>query len=254
MGLTIRGHGSSSKNLSGYSLETLVKDIVAFVDAVGPKRVVLVGHSFGGLEIPLASGRLGDRSAGLVFLDAVYDWPAIFDSTAAKVTGMFEVPDTLMNSRQALEDWYRRRDPSTWNAAQEATLRSQTYLKSDGHLGWQMPDELNRRISTLAGVPAAYSEIKVPTLVLWANQTEPGAKSMTDFGFSAADVATWREWASVIDVRNKKHGIEALQKYVPDATIVEVPAPHTLHWYAPAPVIELMNGFLNRLPPAGATR
>ena len=87
VGLTRRGHGSSEKTNPERGLETLVKDEVAFIDATGAKRVILAGHSFAGLEMPLVAEALGDRVAGVVFLDAVYDWPTLFAAPLPSAIG-----------------------------------------------------------------------------------------------------------------------------------------------------------------------
>src|SRR5215216_5564411 len=57
MGLTRRGHGHSDRPNSGYDLEHFVEDIRGFLDEVGIERVILVGHSLAGYEIPLFATR-----------------------------------------------------------------------------------------------------------------------------------------------------------------------------------------------------
>jgi pimeloyl-ACP methyl ester carboxylesterase len=248
MGLTRRGHGSSEKPDSIRDMATLVQDIVAFVDAVGGKRTILVGHSYGGLELPLVAARLADRAAGLIFLDAVYDWASLVTAReSANIGRYFEPPDSIFRSRAGLEAWYRRRDPRTAGPAQLANLRSQTVLGPDGRIGWQLSNELQAQFLKLAGKGADFSGVKVPTLVLWANQTEPLTGSMKSFGYPAADVEIMRNWAEEVDNKHKRDGIAALRRYVPDATVIEMNGPHTLHWSDPTTVVDHMNRFLNRL-------
>ncbi|MEO8450160.1 MAG: alpha/beta hydrolase [Gemmatimonadota bacterium] len=249
MGLTRRNHGASEKPTPGHDLNTLAQDIVAFMDAVGAKRTILVGHSFAGLEMPLVAARAADRVTGIVFLDAVYDWPGLVSSLGDKGIGRyFQLPDSALASREALEDWYRRRDPTTWGAAQAATLRSQTYLGKDGRMAWQLSAAMSAQLPKLNAKPAAFSGIRAPVLALWAKQAEPAAASMKAFGYSASDIELWRKWAAEVDVPNKQRGIEQLKRAVPNATVVEMRAPHTLHWYNPTEVIRLMNRFLSGLP------
>jgi pimeloyl-ACP methyl ester carboxylesterase len=248
MGLTRRGHGASEKVDSGFTIETLVQDIVSFVDAVGAKRVVLVGSSFAGREMPLASSKLGPRAAGIVFIDAVYDWPALARGAGTADFGkFFQPPDSALRSRESLEAWYRRRDPSTWGPAQQANLRSQTYLMPDGRLGWQLPASYGGHLAAIRERAAEFSAISVPSLALWANQGEPVARSLEAAGYSAPDVAQFRKWAAETDVKVKQAGVEALKRAVPTATIVEMEAMHVIHWYDPAAVIREMNRFLDGL-------
>jgi pimeloyl-ACP methyl ester carboxylesterase len=49
LALTLRGHGDSDKPEVGYDLATLAGDVIGFLDALSLERVVLVGHSSGGL-------------------------------------------------------------------------------------------------------------------------------------------------------------------------------------------------------------
>src|SRR5215471_11526696 len=50
-GLTRRGYGHSDKPQTGYDAKTLVEDIHQFLDVKSVKRVILVGHSFAGIEL-----------------------------------------------------------------------------------------------------------------------------------------------------------------------------------------------------------
>ncbi len=49
--IDLKGFGLSDKPETGYSCNELSDDIKAFLDALGFKRAVLIGHSFGGLVI-----------------------------------------------------------------------------------------------------------------------------------------------------------------------------------------------------------
>src|SRR5918996_6133923 len=63
------GHGGSGLGRAEWSLPAFGDDVVAVVDEVGAQRVALVGHSMGGDAIAYAARRLGDRVAGLVWID-----------------------------------------------------------------------------------------------------------------------------------------------------------------------------------------
>ncbi|MFH8798491.1 alpha/beta fold hydrolase [Streptomyces sp. NPDC017936] len=51
-------------------LETHVRDVVEEVGRLGPRDVVLVGHSYSGIPVGLAAERIGDRLRRVVFVDA----------------------------------------------------------------------------------------------------------------------------------------------------------------------------------------
>jgi pimeloyl-ACP methyl ester carboxylesterase len=71
-GLTRRAHGRSDRPATGYDLDTLVEDIRGFMDAVGIKRAVLVGHSLAGFEMALFAKRYPLQVEAIVYLDAIY--------------------------------------------------------------------------------------------------------------------------------------------------------------------------------------
>lgn len=76
--LRAAGHGAHPLTLSGLAekqgvpagQQTHVQDIVDEVERHGLRDVVLVGHSYSGIPTGQAAGRIGDRLAHLVLLDA----------------------------------------------------------------------------------------------------------------------------------------------------------------------------------------
>jgi esterase len=76
MAVTQRGYGASGRAES-YSLEALRDDVFGFADALGLDRFVLMGHSMGGLDLPIPSRPDGELH---------FDWalvPAIFGQLAS---------------------------------------------------------------------------------------------------------------------------------------------------------------------------
>jgi non-heme chloroperoxidase len=73
LGISRRGSGASS-DVPPDSLGQLVDDIVAVLDSLDLPSAVLVGHSFAGTEMALFGETHPDRCAGLVYLDAAYDY------------------------------------------------------------------------------------------------------------------------------------------------------------------------------------
>ncbi|MFJ4856478.1 alpha/beta fold hydrolase [Streptomyces sp. NPDC088730] len=78
-GLRAAGHGAHPVTLTGVGEKrglpagpgTHVADIVDEVERLGLRDVVLVGHSYSGIPVGQAAGRIGDRLARVVFVDAV---------------------------------------------------------------------------------------------------------------------------------------------------------------------------------------
>ena len=79
-GITRRGFGRSSAPISGYLADSLGDDVLAVIDSLAIQRPVLIGHSIAGQELSSIGSRHPERVAGLVYLDAGYQY-AFYDST-----------------------------------------------------------------------------------------------------------------------------------------------------------------------------
>jgi pimeloyl-ACP methyl ester carboxylesterase len=60
LAVNLPGHGGAPGDLAGLTIEACVSSVVAQVQAVGPERVVLVGHSMAGITLPGVAARLGE--------------------------------------------------------------------------------------------------------------------------------------------------------------------------------------------------
>jgi len=68
------GHGESGPGRKEWTIESFGADVAAVVKALGPKRVILIGHSMGG-EVNIEAARLlGGRVLGLVGVDTYRDF------------------------------------------------------------------------------------------------------------------------------------------------------------------------------------
>lgn len=89
--VTLTGVGERSHHLSpSIRLATHIDDVAAVIETEELTRVVLVGHSYGGLLITAVADRYPDRIAHLVYLDAIAprtgeSWSSFHDETTRKV-------------------------------------------------------------------------------------------------------------------------------------------------------------------------
>ena len=74
LGLTRRGQGPSEKPAGDYDIDTLVRDIVGFLDAMGISQAHLAGHSFAGAEMTRLAVTQPSRVSTIVYLDAAVDY------------------------------------------------------------------------------------------------------------------------------------------------------------------------------------
>lgn len=112
------GRGRSSRAEPPQSLDDMAATLVALVEALAPGRVILVGHSMGGLIVRRAAEKLIPRPAGLVLVDPTpeeapfyADWAA----TAAKTDRILAVQQAAARCRplmRMLTGSYGRMFPS----------------------------------------------------------------------------------------------------------------------------------------------
>jgi len=70
--IDLAGHGESGKERKDYTIEAFGGDVVAVVEKLGLKKVILIGHSMGGPVSVEAAKQLGDRVVGVVGVDTFY--------------------------------------------------------------------------------------------------------------------------------------------------------------------------------------
>jgi pimeloyl-ACP methyl ester carboxylesterase len=74
LGLTRRGQHPSEKPAGDYDTDSLVRDIVGFLDAMGASRAHLAGQSIAGSEMTRLAVTHPSRVSKLVYLDAAVDY------------------------------------------------------------------------------------------------------------------------------------------------------------------------------------
>ncbi|WP_406862183.1 alpha/beta hydrolase [Streptomyces sp. HUAS MG47] len=161
---TQRGHGDADKPEDGYAPEDFADDLVAFLDAVGLERAVLVGGSSGGVQARIVAGRRPDRVAGLVLL-----------GTPAELADKPEVREVWETRVRPLEDG----DPVDRAFVEEfargltAAPVGRGFLETVVDENLKAPPRVWRE--TLRGLletdlRATLTGILVPTLVVWGDQ------------------------------------------------------------------------------------
>ncbi len=70
LAVDLRGRGQSGKPETGYSMADHAADIIGLMDALGLEKVILGGHSFGGLLTIYMTAHFPERVEKLVILDA----------------------------------------------------------------------------------------------------------------------------------------------------------------------------------------
>jgi pimeloyl-ACP methyl ester carboxylesterase len=232
VGLTRRGHGRSDRPDSGYDLDTFVEDIRRFLDSLGIERTILVGHSFGGLEMPLFAIRYPQRVEAIVYLDALFPRldpePDLSGDPIWSVVPAGGPTAGDLVSREAYLGYYKRARPAwarIWCEAIEADLMDKVTIKDDGHLEFHHDDELMNRIYQAAWSSRnpEYDKVEAPMLAIVpdGNFHQGVPLDATDELRQAAD----RYWEEKL-LPWIRQRTEAFRQAVPTARVVELDSPY----------------------------
>ena len=184
LAMTRRGFGLSDKPESGYDIASRMLDVLALLDALGIKRVILAGHSIAGDELTALAAGHPDRVNKLIYLDAAVDRsqePEAEDLRQGKEPpGGPTFTKGELASIDAYLDHFRKMFSSVWSDAFEANLRDGVLIHEDGSVERRTPDYVYRAIrkgSYLAHLD--YTRVKPPTLSFYpdtANTHDPAAR------------------------------------------------------------------------------
>jgi non-heme chloroperoxidase len=159
--LDLRGHGQSDRPVSGYGMNDLAADVLAFMDAKGIVRATIVGHSMGGFVAQQVALAAPKRVSRLVIVSSART-PRAF----AGVEEFKPVVDAL-------------RDPVPYEFVQEFQLSTVHQSVPDAFMdgviaeSLRLPSRVWRGImdGMLAMEPAvALGRAGIPSLVIWGQQ------------------------------------------------------------------------------------
>ena len=255
VGLTRRGHGRSDRPDSGYELDVFVEDIRRFLDRLAIERSILVGHSFGGLEMPLFARRVPKRVEAIVYLDALF--PVLDPEPDLSGDPIWTVVPTGgptagdLVSREAYLAYFERARPAwarIWCEAMEADLMDKVTIREDGHLEYRHDDELMNDIyaQTWATRNPEYERVEAPMLAIVPDGSfHPGVPLDAPDELRQAADQYWRQkllpW-----IRQRT---ETFRRAVPSARVVKLDSPHHHISLAEQDVtVKAITGFLTSLP------
>lgn len=165
IGISRRGSGASS-DVPPDSLDQLVGDIVAVLDSLDLERAVLVGHSFGGVEMARFGERYPDRCAGLVYLDAAYDYIDPAGLRAVTVAPPPPPPARTTADSASFEAMNAYHERNNRFPIPEAELRGIYRWDANGRMVERKISETQRRQQALTR-PPRWEAIQCPSLGLY---------------------------------------------------------------------------------------
>jgi pimeloyl-ACP methyl ester carboxylesterase len=250
-GITRRGAGRSSApppTDANYSADRLGDDVLAVIDDLGLDRPVLVGHSLAGQELSSVGSRYPERVAGLVYLEAAYQY-AYYDRSK----GFLDIEvNEVRRKLEQLEPGKRPPDPRPLLAELlqtnlpelERTLRQIQESFKNAPPQPQAPAQPRPPVPPLVGAmnrgSERYTDIRVPVLALYAFEAVRGPDG------SPARAAS--------EARNqmKRDQAAAFEAGVPSARVVRLDnASHDVFRSNESDVLREINDFVNNLPKPG---
>ncbi len=174
-----RGHGDSDKPPTGYTWDHLADDFRGFLDALGLRDVLAVGHSMGGATAAYVAATAPEYVSATVLIEPII-FPAVrevagderrneLSSGAAKRRMVWPSQEALISSyrkRPTFADW---RDDVLSLSAEHGTFRredGQFELKCPGKIEAQLYEN-NLSLDTWNLLP----DIRCPALVLRGEHT-----------------------------------------------------------------------------------
>jgi len=250
-GVTRRGSGVSSAPAptdANYSADRLGDDVLAVIVNLGLDRPVLLGHSLGGQELSSIGSRRGEKVAGLIYLDAGYQY-AYYDRSKGFLD--IEVNEVRRKIEQ-LEPGKRPADPRrlldellrTNLPELERTLRQieEHFKNSPPQPQASAPPRppIPPIVAAMNRGSQRYTDIKAPVLAIFAFEPVQGPDG------SPNRVAA--------EARNqmKRDQAAAFEAGVPSARVVRLEnASHDVFRSNEADVVREIEGFIKSLPNLG---
>jgi non-heme chloroperoxidase len=228
LGLTRRGFGRSEQTADGYELDNLVLDIVTFGRSLGLRNIVLVGHSYGGIEAVRASELYPELIRGVILLDTAYDLipsaaPAAETKLFAAITHMTSTQ--RVSSLENYRGYEKRLLGNLWSDGLEADLRETVIVAKNGSIGDRTPGRIHSAIvSERAEGKWHITSIPSPALLIFAQDS--WADLLPGLHLDAATTAEILKAGAELEAARRSQ-IEAFRRDSPLARIVELE--HTDH-------------------------
>jgi pimeloyl-ACP methyl ester carboxylesterase len=248
-GLTRRGFGYSSLVTTGYDAQRLAQDVLNVLNSLHIPSPVLAGHSYAGKEMTIL-GKLSDRIAGLVYLDALsdptYNWTEHDALLAKRPPERYPTP-ARPKGEVTFEEYMKWQLLGERTPFPEGEIRAMNLTTANGKMG-------ERRIARHIGeIMAAgmgkpdYASVKVPALAIAAYPT-PLEQQLQDALIRNDQDRKALEDLYAADLKYLGEFTGAFEKALPQTRIVRIPgANHYIFISNEAEVLFEMRRFMTGL-------
>ena len=242
--LTRRGHGEFEQPKSGYSIEAMNEDLLAFLDSRKINRAILVGHSLAGEELTRFASRHPDRVAALIYLDAAYDrsiQDPVMEQDPVAAAGPTDADRKTPETYRAYTKRARTDLIRFWSPVLDREMVASIDRRADGSVGWKMGPTFAEYWASASSAPPDYSRIKAPALAIYAVEdesyrlpTDADAKSKAALAaYDAGPITQWRD-TSIAQFRAGPGSRD----------VVKLDAGHYMFLQRPAETLRLIEDFL----------
>ncbi len=246
LALTRRGHGESEQPKSGYTIEAMGDDLLAFLNTHKIERATLIGHSLAGEEMTRFARRYPGRVAALVYLDAAFD-----RSIQMPVVEQDPVPEEVATAadRESIAAYIAftkriRTDINRfWSPVLDREMAASVGRRSDGTIGWKMAPTFAEYWGSATDLPPDYSAIGAPSLAIYAGEDE-GYRLPADA--SAAEKAALAAYLSGPLAQWLETSKTQFRSGPGSREVVTMDAGHYLFLQRPAETQRLIEDFLAR--------
>ncbi len=179
-----RGHGESAKPDSGYDFESVIGDLLAFLDALKFKRAIIVGHSWGGNVALQFAATYPERVAALVLIDGGFlDFQSNPEMTWERTRELLAPPKLAGTSVNEFKKMLKKYLRDLWKPATERVILANFEILPDQTIRPHLSYENHMRVlrSLWEQRPLKfYARVQCPVLMLPAlNDTnDPREKRM----------------------------------------------------------------------------
>jgi pimeloyl-ACP methyl ester carboxylesterase len=171
LALDLRGRGESDQPAAGYTMVDHAHDVLGLLDALGLGRVVMGGHSFGGLLTYWLAANHPERVERCIVLDAPAQVdPGVVEQirpSLARLGQVYASWDEYLAFVQAMPYF----DDDGWTPELERYFRADVRMRSDGTLrARSRPETIQAAVegTTTIDWPATVARVTQPTLLLRA--------------------------------------------------------------------------------------
>jgi 3-oxoadipate enol-lactonase len=174
----LRGHGDSDKpeGEDRYSLEIFAADLLGLVDALRWERLLLLGHSMGGMVAQHIAVTHRERLTGLVLMDTTHgpvDWVDQESFAMGRALVVEHGMAALLEAQKTRRDTDPLVSPASLRLLRERPgyeeFGDRKFLAASEHMWLAMSAELRAQSDRLASL----ERVRVPTLVLVGEQDTP---------------------------------------------------------------------------------